>query len=185
MRLIQHQMSQLLIVDIQNKVLELIHNQDSITSKAGVLIQSATVLRIPVIATALDAKQRGEIAAPLGALLGPTAATFDKLHFSALRNERVRDLLDEHRDHGRGQVVVAGLETHIAVLQTSLDLISEGFEVYVVADAVGSRIPASQDIALRRLERSGAHLVDAEMVVSEWLEKVGTPDYNSLSALMK
>lgn len=185
MRLIQHQMSQLLLIDIQDKVLGLIQNRAEINMKAGLLIQSAKLLRVPVIVAEHSPKEHGHTASTVKAYLGADAAVFEKLHFSALRNERLRDLLETHRDHGRGQIVVAGLEAHIGVVQTTLDLINEGFEVYVVADAVASRLPASRDMALRRLERSGAFLVDTEMAVFEWLEKSGTPEYKSLSALLK
>ena len=185
MRLLQHQMSQLLIIDIQDKVLGLIQNRAEIITKAGLLIQSAKLLRVPIIVTELSPKEHGHLAAPIKTLLGGDTALFEKLHFSAMHNERLRDTLETHRDHGRGQIVVAGIEAHVGVAQTTLDLINEGFESYVVADAIGSRAPSSRDIALRRLERSGAFLADTEMVIFEWLEKTGTPEYKSLSALLK
>jgi isochorismate hydrolase len=184
MRLIQHQMSQILIIDIQDKVLELIGNQGDIHTKAGLLIQSAKLLRIPVLATEQQPKEQGHTASGIRTLLGLDVVIFEKLHFSALRHDGLRDLLETHRDHGRGQIIIAGIEAHIGVMQTALDLINEGFEVFVVSDAIGSRAPASREIAMRRLERSGAFLVDAEMVIFEWLEKAGTPEYKSVSALL-
>jgi isochorismate hydrolase len=184
MRLIQHQMSQLLIIDIQDKVLGLIGNRADINTKVGLLIQSAKLLQIPVIATEQHPKEQGHIASAIKPQLGADAAIFEKLHFSALRHDKLRDLLDTHRDHGRGQIIIGGIEAHIGVMQTALDLINEGFEVFVVSDAIGSRAPASREMAMRRLERSGAFLVDAEMVIFEWLEKAGTPEYKSLSALL-
>lgn len=185
MRLIQHQMSQLLIVDIQDKVLELIENAAEITAKAQLLADSTKLLQIPAAATLQDPGRLGLISEPVRTSLDSGANIFEKRQFSALRNEDLCDFLDANRDHGRGQIVLAGVEAHIAVTQTALHLINEGFEVYVVADAIGSRAPASYDLALRRLERSGAFLVDVEMVLSEWLEQSGTAEYNVLSARMK
>ena len=81
----------------------------------------------------------------------------------------------------RAQVVVAGIEAHVCVLQTALELIEEGREVYVVADAVGSRRPQDRDAALARLRGEGVRVVTREMVVFEWLRVAGTPLFRDIS----
>ena len=86
---------------------------------------------------------------------------------------------------GRGQAVVAGIEAHVCVAQTALDLILDGYEVFVVADAVASRTPQSRMLALERLRQAGASIVDSEMVLFEWLEMAGTPEFRDLHPLIK
>jgi nicotinamidase-related amidase len=185
MRLIQRQMSQLLIVDIQDKVLDRIQNKADIIKKASLLIQSAKALSIPIIVTEQYPKGLGHTSQKLTALLGAGHAVFETIHFSCMHNEKLRDLMESHRDNRRGQVILAGIEAHVSVAQSAIDLINDGYEVFVVADAMGSRVSGSLDLALRRLERAGAFLVDTEMVMFEWLEKAGTPEFKSLQALIK
>jgi nicotinamidase-related amidase len=78
-------------------------------------------------------------------------------------------------------VVLIGIETHVCLLQTALELVEEGKEVYVVADAVGSRHAADRDCALARMRQEGVRIVSREMVVFEWLGEAGTPLFRALS----
>jgi isochorismate hydrolase len=97
----------------------------------------------------------------------------------------LRDRLHELRRQGRSQVVIGGIEAHVCVLQTAIDLEAQGFEAFVVADAIGSRSKTSRKLAIERLERAGADVVDSEMVLFEWLERAGTPEFKELQALIK
>jgi isochorismate hydrolase len=81
--------------------------------------------------------------------------------------------------------VIGGTEAHVCVAQTAIDLEEQGFESFVVADAVGSRSKASRKLALTRLLKSGADVVDSEMVLFEWLERAGTREFKELHALVK
>src|SRR5262249_52847620 len=101
------------------------------------------------------------------------------------RSERLRERLHELRRQGRPQVVIGGIEAHVCVTQTAIDLEEQGFESFVVADAVGSRAKASRKLALTRLLKAGVDVVDSEMVVFEWLEPAGTPEIKELQALVK
>lgn len=178
-------MSQLLIIDVQNKVLAPIPNKREIIENIVHLIEAAKLLSVPVTVSEHYPEGLGPTVKPLKAALGGDAAFFDKIYFSCLKQDALSHHLEEHRDMGRGQVIVAGIETHVCVGQTALDLIAEGYEVFVVADAVGSRAQTSRDLGLRRLERSGAFIVDSEMVLFEWLEKAGTPEFKALQKLIK
>jgi nicotinamidase-related amidase len=82
-------------------------------------------------------------------------------------------------------VVVAGMEAHVCVLQTSLDLIGAGFDVFLAADGIGSRTAASRTLAIDRMRDAGATVVDNEMVMFEWLERAGTREFKELQALLK
>jgi nicotinamidase-related amidase len=81
----------------------------------------------------------------------------------------------------RAQVVIVGVEAHVCVLQTALDLIEDGREVYVVADGVGSRRPADCEIALARIRQEGGRIITREMAVFEWLKEAGTPLFKDVS----
>ncbi len=181
----QRKMSQLLIVDIQDKVLAPISNKEKIVDMSSRLIYAAKALGVPITVSEQYPKGLGSTVEPLRSLLSGAASFFDKLHFSCLKDDRLRVHLEEHRDAGRGQVVLAGIEAHICVGQTALDLIADGYEVFVIADAVGSRAEGSKKLALRRLERAGAFVADCEMALFEWLEKAGTEEFKTLQNLLK
>lgn len=81
--------------------------------------------------------------------------------------------------------MVAGIESHVCVLQTVLDLLSQGFRVFVAADAVGSRKPLDREIALQRMASSGAVITTTESVLFEWCERAGTPEFKEISRLVR
>ena len=83
------------------------------------------------------------------------------------------------------QVILAGIETHVCVYQTAIDLISNGYQVSVVADAVGSRAASNKDIALQRMVAEGAKLTSTEMALFELLGRAGTPEFKEVQALVK
>jgi nicotinamidase-related amidase len=148
-------------------------------------VQIANRLGVPVTVSQHYPKGLGPTIAPLRAELGPDAAIFDKMHFSCLRNPALHQRFDALRDHGRGQVVVAGIEAHVCVCQTVLDLLVEGYEVYLAADAISSRSPHSRELAINRVRQAGGYIVDSEMVMFEWLDKAGTPEFKDLIGLLK
>jgi len=185
MMLMKHKMSQLLIVDIQDKVLNPVQGKDEIVRKTSHLIEAAKTLNVPITVSEQYPQGLGPTTHTLKSRLGNNATTFDKTHFSCLKHRPLRHHLEDHRDQGRGQMIIAGIEAHVCVGQTALDLIAEGYEVFVVADAVGSRSDVSRKLGLRRLERAGAFVVDSEMVLFEWLEKSGTEEFKALQSLIK
>ncbi len=178
-------LSQLLVVDIQEKVLPPIPNKQDIVERTTRLIEAAKTLGIPITVSEEYPKGLGRTVEPLRKAMGNHASYFEKLEFSGMKNDPLRHHLEDHRDQGRGQIVIAGIETHVCVTQTALDLIADGFEVFIAADAVGSRAETSRELALRRLDRCGAFIVDSEMVLFEWLEKAGTAEFKALLPLIK
>jgi len=181
----QRKMSQLLIVDIQDKVLDPIPNKQDIVDGVARLVGAAKVLDVPITVSEHYPKGLGPTVEAVRTAIGDGGSFFEKLEFSGLMNEALRRHLEDHRYHGRGQIVVAGIETHVCVGQTALDLIADGYEVFVAADAVGSRAETSRTLALRRLERCGAFIVDSEMVLFEWLGAAGTPEFSALLPLIR
>ena len=88
-------------------------------------------------------------------------------------------------DKGIFKIVLAGIETHVCVLQTALDLLADGFRVYLTVDALGARGRLDHETALRRLESSGAVLTTTETVLFEWCEQAGTDEFRQISSLVK
>ena len=119
----------------------------------------------------------------LDAVLEPVV--HDKLSFSCAREPALRDLIDVRQAAGRDQLVVAGVEAHVCVLQTVLDLMRPDLAVFIAADAVSSRIEEDRDRALARAAANGAEVVTTEMVVFEWLELAGTDEFRAISKLVK
>ncbi len=142
-------------------------------------------MNVPITVSEQYPKGLGSTVAPLKSVL-PGSATFcEKLHFSCMKDDRLQHHLQDHRDNGRGQIIVAGIEAHICVMHTVLDLITDGFEVFVIADATGSRSEDSKALAMRRMDKTGAFIADTEMVIFEWLERARTPEFKTLQALIK
>ena len=114
--------------------------------------------------------------------LAPPDAVFEKIHFSCSREDGFLARLD---DWGRGQIVLAGMETHVCVLQTALPLLEVGYQVFLVADATGSRRPSDRNAAMARLAQADGIVVTAEMVLFEWLERGDTPTFREILKLIK
>ncbi len=174
--------SVLLLVDIQEKFRPVVAGIEDVIRQGQVLVRAAVRLGIPVLASEQYPKALGTTASELRQWLPADQAYFPKLCFSAAGCE---PLLAGLRATGRKQVVIAGVETHVCVLQTGMELLAAGFSVYIVADAVGSRKPSDRDLALGRLERHGAELLSTEMAVFEWLRVAGTAEFKELQALVK
>ena len=179
--LIECRRSALLLIDVQERLIPAMDGAVRVIEHASILVRAARRLGIPVIATRQYPKGLGDIVAPLKAELGE-APVHDKLAFSAFADETIRAAL---RELGRDQFVVAGVEGHVCVLQTVLDLLTEGYGVAAVADAIASRRPDNRSFALDRMARHGTEIVSTEMVLFEWLEKAGTDEFRELSALIR
>src|SRR5262249_48997078 len=115
--------------------------------------------------------------APIRATIGNEVPALPKITFSAWQDGAIRERIERLRAAGRTQVVVAGMEAHVCVCQTTLDIISASLDVFLVADAVGSRATEVRDLALGRLERAGARMVSHEMVAFEWLGRGDTKEF--------
>lgn len=177
--LLSREASRLLIVDVQEKLLPLIPVAEQMIARCRRLIQAADILQVPVSATEQYPKGLGSTTPELAELLENVP---EKLRFSSA------EVLDwgmaSAQDEGRDQIVVAGIETHVCVLQTVLDLISHGYRVHVPADAVASRGKLDWEIALERMSCSGAVITTSESVLFEWCEVAGTGEFKQISKLI-
>jgi nicotinamidase-related amidase len=171
--------SALLVVDVQGKLLEKITDRETILPNIVRLIKAAGVLGIPVTATEQYPKGLGPSVPEVAELVPHRAA---KMAFHGCGCGPVLETL-----HGRGvrKVTVAGIEAHVCIAQTALELITMGFRVQVPADAVSSRHPFDRDIALRRMEMAGAVVTTTEAAIFEWTETADHPQFKAISALIK
>jgi nicotinamidase-related amidase len=171
--------SRLLIVDVQEKLLPLIPVGERLVHNCRRLLDAAKIVGVPAFGTEQYPKGLGHMTADLAARLGPVP---DKVVFScvpALSWGNAAELADD-----RDQVVVAGMETHVCVLQTVLDLLAAGFRVHVPADAVASRAELDWRFALERMASSGATVTTVESVLFEWCERAGTPEFKAIQKLV-
>jgi nicotinamidase-related amidase len=168
--------SLLLVIDMQEKILPAIADHERVTANAAWLVGAAQRIGVPVAATEHCAKALGHTAAAIKSLL-PADAIGAKSHFSGVAAQCLPALPGADRP----QVVMIGVQAHVCLLQTALELMEDGKEVYVVADCVGSRSVADRDLALARLRQEGVRIVSREMVVYEWLGEASTPLFKEVS----
>jgi nicotinamidase-related amidase len=174
--LIEAQRSQLLAIDLQEKMLPAIADHAAIVENCEWLIRAAQKIGVPVGAIEQYPKGLGPLVQPIRELL-PEGAVVAKTRFSCVAAQ----CLPELPGSDRAQVVIIGVETHVCVLQTALDLYHEGKEVYIVADCVGSRRQSDTDLALSRMRQAGVRIVSREMVVFEWLAEADTALFRAVN----
>jgi nicotinamidase-related amidase len=169
----------LLVVDLQEKLLPLIPGSELVVANTVRLIKAAQSLGLPVWATEQYPKGLGSTTPSVAGLISHRASK-TTFHCCVV-GEFVEGL------HGLGirHVTIAGIETHVCVAQTALELLGMGFTVQIPADAVGSRGRLDWEFALRRLEHAGAILSSTEAVMFEWVESSDHPHFKAISALVK
>jgi len=164
----------LLVVDLQERFRDLIDGMSGAVAQSSRLIRFCTRLHIPVRVTEQYPEGLGHTIPEIAELCGDPPPA-EKLKFSS---------------HGafeldRPQWIVCGIETHVCVYQTVRDLLAEGKQVAVAADAVSSRRASDRETGLRYMHDLGAQLMSAEMVMFEILREAGTPDFKSVADILK
>jgi len=172
---------QLLIIDMQEKVLAPIPVREQLVANCGKLIDAAKLFSVPVVITEQYPKGLGSTVSELGGRLSDITIP-EKLRFSAV--EALNWGMAAERSDDRFKVVVAGIEAHVCVLQTVLDLLICGYQVHVAADAIGSRGKLDWKLALKRMASSGAVITTTEAILFEWCETAGTAEFKQLSKLV-
>jgi len=145
------------------------------------LLEAANVLKVPLMASEQYPKGLGRTVPELAALV-PESQRHEKMEFSCYANGAIRQALAEVK---RPQIVLAGIEAHVCVLQTALELKAAGHAVFVVTDATASRRADSRETAFRRMIQSGVTLVTLEMVLFEWLRSAADPEFRRISKLIR
>lgn len=173
--------SVLLLVDVQENLGPVMADPRLVYRNCALLLRAAARLGVPVIASEQYPKGLGPTLGELAALL-PDGAVMEKLHFSCAADPAIAERL---RGLDRPQVVVAGIEAHVCVLQTALGLKAAGYEVFVAGDACSSRQAANHTAALARMAANGIDVVSTESAVFEWLHRAGTPEFKDLIGFIK
>ena len=172
--------SVLVVVDVLEKLHPLLQDADALTSRIGQLMKAAETLAVPILVTEQYVQGLGPTIAPIRE--AAAARVVEKTTFSCLGES---DFTEALRDLRRDQVVLAGIEAHICVLQTGLGLLAEGYDVFVVEDAVSSRMPHTAGIGIARLRAAGAHPATAEGVVFEWMRRCDVPAFKELLPIIR
>jgi nicotinamidase-related amidase len=179
MRTINSETSSLLVIDFQSRLMPAIDDGLRAVANARILLDAAALLDIPVLFTEQNAKGLGATVPEL--MEGrPDIGIAHKMTFDAGRAPGFADTLSRRPD-----IVIAGCEAHVCVLQTVLGLLDLGRRVYVVRDAIGARRPESKETAIARMRGNGAEIVTTEMVVFEWLGTAEHPLFRKVVALIK
>ncbi|MDK9702608.1 MAG: isochorismatase family protein [Sulfuritalea sp.] len=168
--------SALLVVDVQGRLVPAIAGWQALLDHVIWLIRVARRLEIPVLACEQYPKGLGPTHPAVAAEL-PPGCIASKLHFSAVAG--ACHGLD--KAGGRGQYVVCGMETHVCVMQTVMELLAGGKQVFVVDEAVGSRRDSDKALALQRMRDAGASVVSREMVAFEWLRRADSDVFREVS----
>lgn len=171
--------SALLVIDLQEKLAPVIPNACDIESEIVRISDAAEIMRIPAAATIQYPRGLGKLVSNLQQAF---ADPEEKVSFSAAV---CRQNLEKWLADGRDQIVVCGIETHICILQTVLDLLAEGAKPFVVVQAVGSRNHIDHELGLQRMRDSGATLISSESVLFEWLDTADRSEFKSISRLIK
>ena len=204
--------SQLVLVDYQIRLMPVIFENELVTANALRLARMARLLDVPVFGTAQNPDKLGQNLPELQAAIDSAGGkTLAKMCFSAAADGLVDWLrpparkaptgasgggnarsLPKHlqkppesEEEGRGMIVIAGCEAHVCLMQTSLELLEEEFDVWVVTDACSSRSERNRDAAFDRLAGAGAELVTTEMVAFEWLRTAEHEVFREIQALIK
>lgn len=182
--LLSAQQSLLLIVDVQNSLLQAMPQADAqaVSEHTVRMLKAAALLDLPVLLTEQYPKGLGPTAEAVKQTLPASAQCFEKTVFSCCGSAEFNRALHAA---AKNQVVIAGQEAHVCVLQTAFDLLRQGFEVFVVDDAVCSRAGQHKENALQRMRQAGVGIVNHESVLFEWLGDARHSHFKMISALVR
>ena len=178
--LLQREKSQVLMVDVQERLLPAMAKPDEVTGNGARLLEASRLLAVPVLVSEQYPAGLGRTVPDL-ANLAPANAVHEKIEFSCYANPCLRAALSG-KDR---QTVIFGIEAHVCVLQSALEMAEAGHDVTVVADAISSRSEHSKATAMQRFQSAGIRLATTEMILFEWLRQAGTPEFKAISRLIR
>ena len=178
--LLSRDRARLLVVDVQEKLVPAIANAEVVVANCSRLVRAADVLGVESFVTEQYPKGLGGTVSELASQL---PEPIEKLRFSSAA---AVGWTEENREtESRDQVVVCGIEAHVCVLQTVMDLLAASFQVHVVADAVGSRFQSDRETALNRMRDEGAVVTTTEAVMFELCETAEAAEFKQISAIVR
>lgn len=171
----------LVLVDVQGNLARSVVEKENLYQNLSILIRGLQLLQVPILRVEQTPEKLGPTIPEIAGLLDDTPA-IRKSSFSCWGCDAFRKTL---QDLDRPQVLVAGIEAHVCVYQTTLQLLENGYQVEVIADAVSSRTARNREIALTRLAQAGARLSSTEMVLFELMRNVNNPAFRDVIKLVK
>ena len=171
----------LAVVDVQEKLVAAMPEKEELIAKLRTMVQGAKILELPILWVEQYPKGLGRTVGEVRELLEELEPQ-EKNCFSACGLE---DFVKALESAQRRQILLVGLEAHVCVYQTAINLLERGYHVEVVRDAVSSRTPENREIGLRRAERAGAQITSVEMALFELLARAGSPEFKEISKLVK
>ena len=179
--ILDRQHTALLVIDIQERVHAVMRYRETVEANALKLIRGCQLLRVPIFLTEQYPKGLGHTISSIRNAL-QTTLPLQKMSFSCCGSE---DLMKVLQEKGLRHAVLAGIETHVCILQTALDLLANDYQVHVVRDAVSSRHELDHQTALQRLQQAGAIVTTAEAVLFELMERADSAEFKEVSKLIK
>ena len=171
----------LVVVDVQGKLVELMYDRQNLFRNIAILIKAAKILDIPILWSQQCPEALGPTVPRIARLLAGNGP-INKSSFSCCGEERFNNKL---RSLSRQQVLLCGIEAHICIYQTALDLLKAGYNVNVIVDAVSSRTPENKQTAISRMQTEGVSIANTEMVLFELLRTAEHPQFKQIAKLIK
>lgn len=172
----------LVVIDVQSRLFPHIYEHGDLEKNLNTLIKGIKEIDLPIIVTEQYTKGLGFTIDSVKESLGDSYAPSEKMDFSCCGDE---DFMGNLRMSGKKNVILTGIETHVCVLQTAIDLREEGFNVAIVADCVSSRNLTDKEYALERMKQEGVFITSKESILFELLKVSGTDTFKAISKLVK
>ena len=179
--MLEIQNSCLVVVDVQGKLAQLMHDKDVLFKNIQILIRAAHILDIPILWCQQCPNALGPTIPEIAQLL----TDHEPINKSAFSCCGAEDFNSELNKSARNQVLLCGIETHVCIYQTAIDLLRKGFEVNVITDAVSSRALENKQIALQRMAAEDANMYSTEMALFELLRTAEHPQFKEIAKLIK
>lgn len=175
--LIHPNKSCLLIIDIQEKLVPAVAEHETLISNTCWIAEIAQLLNIPILGSEQYPQGLGHTLPEISSFI-PSEGMMEKMHFSCMSDPECNKTINAIRPN---QVVIAGMEAHVCVMQTAIQLKQQAREVYVLADCISSRNLADKELAIERMRQCGIYVVSKEMVAFEWMQRSGTDEFKMIS----
>ena len=170
-----------LAIDFQDRMMPVIDENEEVTRKAAMFLKGCRILDVPILTTQQYTKGLGETTAPIKEALGEFEP-IEKITFSCYKNKEFKEKLEQS---GKKDIIITGVEAHVCVQQTVLDLLEHGYNVCVLLDCISSRFPTDRKFAMKRMDRAGAVFTTMESILFELLVSADHPRRKEITNLVK
>lgn len=172
----------LVVIDIQGNLAMAMHEREKLFDNLVKLITGIRVFDIPIILTEQNPEKLGPTIPQIFAVMPDNIKPIPKMSFSCCGEP---EFLSKLENVARSEIVIAGIEAHICVYQTAVDLLARGFRVHIITDAVSSRTAHNRDLAIMKMQGFGAVLTSVEMVLFELLKTADSPFFRTVAKIVK